>query len=141
MTHPLGNFRFRVDWGSSSAGFTEVSGLDMETQVIDYREGNHKNASTIKMPGMTKYSNIVLKRGMTRDLEFFQWMSTAIQGKVQRRDVVVTLLDENSDPAVIWKIHNAWPTKLTGPGLDATGNDVAIETLELAHEGIQIEAS
>jgi phage tail-like protein len=113
----------------------------MEAQVIEYREGNNKNASTIKMPGMTKYSNIVLKRGMTRDLEFFQWMSTAIQGNVERRDLVVTLLDENSDPAVIWKIHNAWPTKLIGPGLDATGNEVAIETLVLAHEGIQLEAS
>ncbi len=141
MDNPLSNFRFQVDWGGTSAGFAEVSGLGMETDVFEYRNGNDPSSRTHKIPGLTKFSNITLKRGITADNEFFQWILTASQGNPDRRDIVISLLNENNDPVLRWKIHNAWPTKLTGPELAATGNEVAIETLELVHEGFEMETS
>ncbi len=140
MTYPLPVFHFSVDWGGARGGFTEVSGLGMEIQPIEYREGNSPVYSTIKMPGIPKFSNIVLKRGIVHgDNEFFEWLNTARLNKVDRRDVTISLLDEEHGATVVWKVSNAWVTKIEGPGLNATNNEVAIETMELAHEGLSIE--
>ena len=95
----------------------------------------------MKMPGIPKYSNITLKRGIVAgDNEFFDWVNTVRLNKVERRDLVISLLNENHEPAMVWKAKNAFPVKLEGPRLKATGNDVAIETLEVAHEGLSIES-
>jgi phage tail-like protein len=138
--YPLPVFHFQVEWGGTNIGFSEVSGLNVETQVIEYRDGLSFDNSTIKMPGMQKYGNITLKRGMTKsDNEFFQWWNDFKLNKIERRDLIISLLNENHEPVVTWKVRNAFPVKVDGGSLKATGNEVAIESLELAHEGISVE--
>ncbi len=144
--YPLTSLYFQVSWGDSqgSVGFSEVSGLTMETEVVEYRDGADKQFSTHKQPGLRKYSNVTLKRGIAPREQgngLFEWYNTATLGEVQRRDVTVSLLNEAHEPAVTWKIRAAWPVKLEGPGLKSTGTDVAIESLEFACEGIEIETA
>ena len=92
------------------------------------------------MPGRPKYDNIVLKRGIIpKDNEFFKWLNTAALNQVDRRNLTISLLNENHEPVMSWKVKNAFPVKIEGPVLKATGNEVAIETLEVAHEGLLIE--
>lgn len=143
--YPLPKFHFTVTWdGISSIGFTEVSGLDITRDVIEYRDGSSPEFSKIKMPGMQKYSNITLKRGTFKaNNEFYQWLYGNInQNSVDmiRRDITITLLDEEHNPVVVWKVHNAWPSKMVSTDLKSSDStDVAIETLELAHEGLTIQ--
>jgi phage tail-like protein len=133
-------FHFQVDWGGSNLGFSEVSGLNIEQQVIEYRDGLSPEYSSIKMPGIRKYGNITLKRGIIKkDNEFFAWLNTTKMNKVERRDLVIKLLDEEHNPVMVWSVKNAWPAKVDSPTLKADGNEVAIETLEIAHEGVTIE--
>ncbi len=137
--YPLAVFHFRVDWGSASISFTEVSGLTQELQAIEYRTGDLPEYSSIKMPGMRKYNNITLKRGITRgNNEFFTWLNSVKLNEIERRDITINLLNEKHEPVVIWQVQNAFPVKLEGPGLKATGNEVAIESMELAHEGLTV---
>jgi phage tail-like protein len=138
--YPLVSFHFQVQWGGTRIGFSEVSGLDMQTEVIEYREGSTPVYSSIKMPGLKKYSNITLKRGIVKgDNEFFQWWNSIKLNNVERRNIVVSLLNENHEPVVNWKVLNAFPVKIQCSDLKASGNEVAIETLEIAHEGVTIE--
>ncbi len=138
--YPLPVFHFRVDWGGSSFGFSEVSGLNMETQVIEYRDGSSPDYSVIKMPGMQKYPNITLKRGVTAsDNEFYNWWNTHQLNKIERRDITISLLNENHEPVMVWKIRNAFPVKIEGSTLRASGTEVAIELMEIAHEGLSVE--
>jgi phage tail-like protein len=138
--YPIPVFHFRVEWGGTNIGFSEVSGLNIETQVIEYRDGLSPDFSTVKMPGMQKYANITLKRGIVAtDNEFFDWWNTHQLNQIERRDITISLLNENHEPVITWKVRNAFPVKVEGPGIKATGNEVAIESLEIAHEGISIE--
>jgi len=140
-TYPLPKFHYQVQWGGSRLGFTEVTGLTIENELIEYREGNSPEYSKIKMPGMRKYGNITLKRGSFKgDNEFYNWLNTTTLSNIQRRDLTVSLLNENHEPVIVWKIKNAWPVKLQSADLKSDANEVAIETLELAHEGLTIEA-
>ena len=140
MSYPLPVFHFRVEWGGQLLAFSEVTGLNAEVQPIEYRDGLSPEFSMIKMPGLKKYGNITLKRGvMSADNEFFEWLKTIQLNKAERRDVVISLLNDDHDPVLTWKVVNAWPTKLTSPDLKASGNEAAIETIELAHEGVEIE--
>ncbi len=137
--YPIPAFHFRVEWGGTNLGFTEVSGLNVETQVIEYRDGLSPDYSTIKMPGMQKYGNITLKRGVIAgDNEMFQWWNTVQLNKIERRDITISLLNEKHEPVVVWKVRNAFPVKVDGGALKATGNEVSIETMEVAHEGITV---
>lgn len=138
--YPLPAFHFQVDWGGTNLGFAEVAGLSMETQVIEYRDGLSPIYSPQKMPGIPKFGNITLKRGIVpKDNEFFDWLNTTQLNKVTRRDLTVSLLNEKHEPVMSWKVTNAFPVKVEGPGLKSTGNEVAIESIELAHEGVKIE--
>ncbi len=138
--YPLPVFHFIVSWGGSRIGFTEVSGLTQENQAIEYRDGAFPEYSSIKMPGLRKFSNITLKRGIVAsDNDFFKWLSTIKMNTVERRDVVISLLNEQHQPVMVWKAHNVFPVKVEGPGLKATGNEVAIESIELAHEGLELQ--
>jgi len=138
--YPLAVFHFQVEWGGTNLGFSEVSGLTIENQAIEYRDGLSPEYSVVKMPGMPKFSNITLKRGIVpADNEFFAWLNTAALNKIERRDLVISLLNEEHSPVMTWKVKNAFPVKVEGPGLKATGNEVAIESIELAHEGLTIE--
>lgn len=139
MGYPLPRFHFIVDWGGANIGFTEVSGLDINIDVIEYRSGSSPVQSVTKMPGLIKYSNITLKRGIVKgDADFYKWINTIQQSTVERRDVVISLLNENHEPVMVWKARNAFPVKYSGPDLNAESSDVAIETLELAHEGLSL---
>ncbi len=138
--YPLPAFHFTVQWGGTRIGFSEVSGLTQENQVIEYRDGSFPEYSSIKMPGLRKFSNVTLKRGIVKaDNDFFKWLSTIKLNQVERRDVVVSLLNENHEPVMTWKVHNAFPVKVEGPGLKASGNEVAIESIEIAHEGLELQ--
>lgn len=138
--YPLVKFHFNVEWGGTKIGFTEVSGLDVETEMIEYRHGASPEFSKTKMPGMQKYSNITLKRGSFQsDNEYFEWWNTVKLNTIDRRDITISLLNEEHEPLIVWKVKNAWPLKVQSTDLKSDGNEVAIETLELAHEGLTIE--
>ena len=138
---PLPKFYFAVKLGSqdNTAAFQEVSGLETETQIIEYRHGNSKQFSTIKMPGIAKFGKITLKKGVfIKDNNFWEWYNAIKMNTIKRETVTIQLLDESGKPTVTWTLTNAWPTKISGTDLKSEGNEVAIETLELAHEGITI---
>jgi len=138
--YPLVKFHFQVEWGGTKIGFTEVSGLDVETEIVEYREGNSPEYSKIKMPGMQKFSNITLKRGTFKsDNEYFAWWNTVKLNTIERRDITISLLNENHEPVVTWKVKSAWPTKIQSTNLKADGNEVAIESMEIVHEGLTIQ--
>ncbi len=139
-TYPIVKFHFQVEWGGTKIGFTEVSGLDVETEVVEYRDGASPEYSKIKMPGMQKFSNITLKRGtFASDNEFYAWWNTVKLNTIERRDITISLLNEEHEPVVTWKVKNAWPTKIQSTDLKADGNEVAIESMEIAHEGLTIQ--
>jgi phage tail-like protein len=138
---PLPEFYFQVDGLGGSVGnyFHEVSGLDTETQVIEYRHGNSKEFSPIKMPGLKKVGNVTLKKGVfTKDNKFWAWYATIKMNLIQRRTIVIKLLDESGAPTMIWTLTNAWPTKIQSIDLKADGNEVAVESIELAYETLVI---
>jgi len=138
--YPLSKFHFQVDWGRTKLGFSEVSGLAVETQPIEYRDGAMPEYSKIKMPGMQKYGNLTLKRGtFKQDNQFFDWWNTVKLNTIERRDITISLLNEEHQPVMTWKVKNAWPSKVTSTDLKADGNEVAIETLEIVHEGLTME--
>lgn len=145
--YPLPKFHFLVEWGQDfQIGFTEVSGLDFETEVIEYREGNSKKYNKTKQPGLTKFSNVTLKRGTFQgDYNFYdEWKKTYFfqednsTGSQFRRTVTIKLLNENHEPVITWQLENAWPSKVQSTDLKADANEVAIETMELVHEGLTI---
>jgi phage tail-like protein len=139
--YPLPKFHYQVEWGGSRIGFTEVTGLTVETEVIEYREGSNREYSKLKMPGMQKFGNITLKRGTFQsDNQFFEWWRTVSLNTIERRDVTISLLNEKHEPVMVWKVKNAWPVKVQSADLKSDANEVAIETMELAHEGLSIEA-
>lgn len=145
--YPLPKFHFLVDWGGTQIGFTEVSGLDVETEVIEYRHGASPEYHKTKQPGLTKYSNLTLKRGTFKsDNEYFDWWKETklfeegnSTGSIYRRDITIKLLDETHAPIIVWKVKRAWPTKIQSTDLKADGNEVAIESMELVHEGLVIQ--
>ena len=138
--YPMPAFSFLAEWGGKSVSFSEVSGLTQEAQPIEYRWGDSQDYSSIKMPGMRKYNNITLKRGIVpSDNQFWDWLNEIKMNQITRRDVTIKLLNEKKMPVVTWHIKNAFPIKLEGPALKSTGNEVAIESIELAHEGITVD--
>jgi len=140
--HPMPAYHFLVEWGGTRVGFIEVSGLEITTDLIEHRDGADPNQVAHKMPGLTRYKNIVLKRGILKgDNDFFNWMNTKNLNQVERRDIVIQLLNENHEPVIIWRAVNAFPVRLSGPVLNANTSEVAIEELELAHEGLIVLVS
>lgn len=130
------NFRVEID-GIARAAFSEVGGLDSETAVIEYRVGGEPN-TVRKLPGLTKYANIVLRRGITQDAELWNWRLTVVQGNVDRRNGSIILLDDDGTEVVRWNFFHGWIAKWEGPALSSKGNEVAIETVEIAHEGLEL---
>jgi len=129
------NFLVELD-GLTRGGFQECSGLDTSTDVVDYREGtdpNHKR----KLTGLNTFSNVTLKWGITDSDELWKWRQTVVDGRAERKNGSIVLLDEAGNEKVRWNFLNAWPTKWTGPSFNATDNSVAVETLELALEELK----
>jgi phage tail-like protein len=140
--YPDHNFQVSVeglDGDGPQAGFSEVDGLDVSIEVIEYRNGNEPAGTVRKLPGLQKYGDIILKRGVTGDLGFWEWIKTAMNGHVQRRSVTIRLLDEGREVVLAWRLRRAWPCKYAGPSLRAGTSDVALETLVICHEGLELE--
>ncbi|HEY8550341.1 MAG TPA: phage tail protein [Vicinamibacterales bacterium] len=136
---PYGNYNFLVEiQGITRAAFQEASGFDSSIDIVEHREGG-ENTTLRKLPAMTKYSNITLKWGTTDDRELYDWHRQWVNGDpaAKRQNGSIVLLDRQGQEKARWNFFNAWPAKWTGPSFNAEGNDVAIETLELAHEGIE----
>lgn len=136
---PLPKFYFQVKWDSNVMSFQEVSGLDVQAEEIKYRHGDSKDFSPIKMPGLKKYGNVTMKKGVFKaDNKFWDWFNQIKMNTIKRVPVTISLLDEAGAPTMVWTLQNAWPTKVTGTDLKAEGNEVAVETIELVHEGLTI---
>lgn len=133
------NFVIEIE-GIAVAGFSEVSGLESETAVIEYRTGDDKQNAVRKLPGLTKFSNIVLRRGITQNAELWDWRKTVEDGQVDRRNGSIIVLGDDRTPVLRWTFREGWICKWVGPTLNAKGNEVAIETIEIAHEGLTRES-
>ena len=134
---PYRNFNFLVELdGITQAGFSDCSGFGATTDPIEYREGG-ENKTPRKLPGLTKFSNITLKWGLTDSRELYDWYRDVVNGKIQRKTGSIVVLDLEGNEKVRWNFINAWPTKWDGPDFTAKGNDIAIDMLELAVEGTE----
>ncbi|SDJ09540.1 phage tail protein [Chryseobacterium jejuense] len=140
-TSPLPKFRFEVDLGTKlkKIAFQEVTGLDVENQIIEYRKSNNPLFSVEKMPGITKYGNVTMKRGVfVNDNTFWDWLQQAKTNTIERRTILIKLLDEKDNVTMQWTLNNAFPTKITGSYLKSDGNEVSVDSIEIAHEQIII---
>ncbi|MGR9087499.1 MAG: phage tail protein [Gammaproteobacteria bacterium] len=135
-TDPYRVYKYKVEIdGITRGGFREASGLDSSQDPIEYREGTDELHAK-KLPGLNKSSNITLKWGVTDDAQLWEWRKKSIDGKVERKNGSIVLYNDAGEEKIRWNFVEAWPTKWTGPSFNATGNEVAIETLEIAHEGL-----
>ncbi len=136
---PYRNFRFLVEIDSIvQAGFSEATIPDTSQDPVEYREGGEP-PTVRKIPGIIKYGNLTLKWGITDSMELYNWRKQVEQGKMEdaRRNLAVILMDDEGNPKSRWEFTDAWPSKYDAPDLSAKGSDIAIETLEIAHEGMQ----
>lgn len=134
---PYRNFRFRVEIDDiTQAGFSEVTGFDASIDVVEYREGTER-ITPRKLPGLAKYGNITLKWGATDSTDLFDWIQAAIEGEIERKTIVIVAIDEEGGDAATWEIEEAWPVKYNAPDFNGTASEVAIEVLEIAHEGMK----
>jgi phage tail-like protein len=137
---PFKNYSFLVEIdGIASSAFKSVSGLAAEAEVIEYREGSDPVSSSRKLPGRVRYPNVRLSRGLTTSRDLWDWWQTVVDGTVERRNVAITLLDDSRTPVLRWLLREAWVAKFEGPEFDASKNEVAIETIELAHERLELD--
>lgn len=137
---PYAAFNFIVEIENVTvAGFHEISGLTTETDAIDYRNGDEENIVR-KLPGLKKVTPIAMKRGYTDSIELWEWRKKVLDGKTERQSGSVVLLDEARQPVLRWNFREGWPSKWEGPSLNAKNNEVAIETLEIQHEGLVLDA-
>jgi phage tail-like protein len=143
---PYGGYNFEIlingisDDGTAVRGsFAEASGIEVEIQPIEYRNGA-EDITVRKIPGLKKFPNLVLKRGILGDVALWNWIQEAMDGKVRRTEGAIVLLDENKQEVMRWNFKRGWPCKWTGPGLNAKNNEIGMETLEICHEGIELDA-
>lgn len=138
-TWPLVKFSFQVKWDDAEFIFQEVTGLSSETQVIEYRGGSSPVYSTVKMPGIQKFSNVTLKKGMFKgDKNLWDKYNLIKMNTYKRATITISLLDESQAVAMSWTLTNAFPTKITVTDMKSDGSEIAVESLELAHEGLKI---
>jgi phage tail-like protein len=134
---PYPGFRFTVEIdGITRASFQQCSGFDSTISVVEHREGG-ENTTVRKLPGLTTYSNIVLRWGTTDDFELYEWHRDAVEGNVERKNGSIVLRDLGGTERARWNFFNGWPTRWDGPDLNAETNDVSVEMLEIAHEGLE----
>jgi phage tail-like protein len=137
---PLPKFHFSVEWGGTKIAFTEVSGLNKEMDIIEHRVGSSPEFFKKKMPGLQKLSNISLKRGVfAGDNEFYQWYNTVVMNTVERRNITISLLNENHAPVVVWKVKDCFIVSLKCSDMKADANEAAIDTVEIANHGFTME--
>lgn len=136
---PMPKFYFEVKWESAVAKFQKVSGLDVENEPIEYRNGDSPTFSKIAMPGMLKYSRVTMEKGVfTKDNQMWDWFNEIKMNVIKRKPITISLLDESGSPSMVWTLANAFPEKISGADLNAEGNEMAIEKIEIQHEGLTI---
>ena len=137
---PFASFNFLLEIDAvSRAGFNECTGLNGEADVIEYREGNETPLTQRKQPGLFKYGNITLKHGISSDTDLFDWIKKGIDGDVERQETMsIVLLNEKRDEVKRWNLSHAWPCKWTGPDLKAGASEIAFESIEICHEGVEV---
>jgi phage tail-like protein len=141
-TRPLPKFCFLVRLGDDEARFQELGGLEADAVPIEYRHGNSPVFYPIKMPGLGKVPNVTLRKGiLPKDAKFWNWFSEIKMNTVSRRAVVINLLDENGEAKMTWTLHNAWPTRIASADLTSDGNEVAVESIELAYETVDVKTA
>ncbi len=136
---PYKNHRFLVEMdGITQAAFRDVTISESTQDPIEYRNGDEP-PTVRKLPGLVKYGNVTLKWGITDSLDLYNWRKQVEEGKMKeaRKKMAIVLLDEEGQTAARWELSAAWPTKYHAPELNATANEVAIETVEIVHEGIK----
>ncbi|MFZ6693723.1 phage tail protein [Undibacterium sp. SXout20W] len=139
---PAPTFYFQVNWDSQVMSFEEISGLDVPSEEIEYRHSDTPGFSAIKMPGIKKIGYVTMKKGLDKVAnKFWVWFNQIKMNTIKRGPVTISLLDETGKPTMVWTLANAWPTKITGTDLKADGNEIAIESLEVVHEGLTIANS
>ena len=139
-TDPYRSYNFIIDIDGLTAGsFSECSGLSSEGDSVEYREGTDAFMTPRKLVGLRKYTNITLKRGYTQNQELWSWYKNVVNGVPDRRDGSITLMNEAREPVLRWNFTAGWINKIEGPSLNASGNEVAIETIEIVHEGLTME--
>jgi phage tail-like protein len=136
---PYNGYNFYVEWkGIIHAGFQQCSGLDSTQNVGEYREGTDPRTKR-KIPGLVSYSNITLQRGITNNSELWKWRENVMNGNSDRREISIVLLDDKAQEKIRWNLTNCWPSSWKAPDFNATSDEVAIESLELTHEGIKVD--
>jgi phage tail-like protein len=140
--YPLPRFHFQVDWAGAKMSFTEVTGLVMEREKIEYRHSDSKDFNKIAMPGLVKNGNLTFKRGkFEKDFDFNKWFDDVANERVgNRREVTIRLLNEKHLPVAAWSATRCFPVKISAPDLKSDANEAAIETIEVAHEGLKLMA-
>ena len=134
---PYGGYNFIIEIdGVQRAGFSELSGITAENDVIDYREGAAPSLNVSKLPGLVKYGPVTLKRGFTQNHELWAWRRSIIEGNIQRRNIDVSLRNESQQVVLVWRFVEAWISKWNGPALNAKTSEAAIEQIEIVHEGV-----
>lgn len=138
---PVPKFHFKATFGDKGEiAFQEVSGLDTEYDIIEYRKGESVDFPTVKMPGLRKGSDVTLKKGMYKDdTALYDYFNEVKMNIIQRQTVTIQLLDAEHKPMFTWTLTNAFPIKVTGTDLNAQNSEVAVEEIVLAHEGISFE--
>jgi phage tail-like protein len=138
--YPLPRFHFQVDWGGAKISFTEVTGLVMEREKIEYRHSDSLDFNKLALPGMVKNNNITLKRGKFEgDFDYNIWIEDVANDRVEgRRDVIIRLLNEKHEPVAVWSAARCFPVKVTAPDLKSDANEIAVESIEIAHEGLKL---
>jgi phage tail-like protein len=133
---PYSSFLFRVEIdGITQAHFRECTGLSSSVEVIENPEGGKGQVG--KLPGRVKYPNVVLKWGSTQSTELYEWHRSAVQGTIQRKNGSIVQLDARGDEKARWNFVDGWPTKWDGPTFNAGATELSVETLEIAHEGVE----
>lgn len=137
---PYSGYNFAVELdGITRAGFSECSGLENSQNAVDYREGTDRYLSVRKLPGLNTYGDITLSRGITADNKLWEWRQKAAKGTIERHDISITLLDDVGQPRITWNLFACWPTTWTGPSMNATTDEVAIEQLTLTCERVEVD--
>jgi phage tail-like protein len=134
------NFRLEID-NTPVAAFSEVTGISSDGDVVDYRTGMDIPLTTRRLIGLRKFTNITLKRGMIKDSTLWDWYNNISTGQADRRNGTIVLMDEQRNDVLRWHFENAWPNKIDGPSLKAADNAVAVESVELVHEGLTLEVA
>lgn len=141
-TDPFRGFNFRIEIDNLNAGsFSECSGLSSEGNAVEYREGSDIPLTVRKLVALRTYMNITLKRGYTQNTELWDWYRNIVNGVPDRRNGTIILMDEQRNDVMRWNFENGWINKIEGPTFNATGNEVAIESVEIVHEGLDIETA